>query len=432
MPKRADELSAAEVRRLQKKPAGLYPVGGVAGLALRVTESGAGSWILRTMSGDKRRDFGLGGFPTVTLEKAREKAREARELIQAGTDPAEQRRAAQDTLRAASAKRRTFDEVARDCHAAKAPGFKNAKHAAQWISTLEEYAFPQIGALTVDAIELAHVLNVLQPIWVTKTETATRVRSRIETVLDYAKVKKLRRGENPALWKGNLDQVLAKPSKVRKVEHHPALPYDALPDFMAELRKREGMGALALEFAILTAARSGEVRLATWSEIDLDGKEWAIPAARMKADKEHRVPLSAAALAILKAVPRMHGSEFVFPAIKGGTLSDATLSEVIKRMHESRVKAGEPGYIEPSSGRVVVPHGFRSTFRDWVAERTNYANEVAEKALAHEIDNKTESAYRRGELFEKRRRLMADWARACAMPAKAATVTPIRTKGATR
>lgn len=419
MPKIAKELSAIQVRRLLKKPAGLYPVGGVAGLALRVTRSenkkesdpGAGGWILRLKVGKRRRDFGLGGFPSVELEQARERAREARDMVRQGADPAEQRQAARDALLAAEGKRLTFQQAAAKFIERKRPEFRNDKHAKQWASTLEAYAYPVIGALPVDQIELAHIKKILDPIWTTKTETAKRLRGRVESVLAYATASGFRAGDNPARWKGNLDAVMAKPGKLARVTHHRALPVDAMPEFMAALRKQEGMGARGLEFAILTAARSGEVRGATWAEIDLEAKTWTIPASRMKAEKEHRVPLSPAAVALLKALPRMHGCEFVFPSTRGRMLSDMTLSAVTRRMEVD-----------------AVPHGFRSTFRDWCAERTNYPREVAEQALAHTISNAVEAAYRRTDLFDKRRRLMQEWAKFCAMPVKAATVTPIRAK----
>jgi integrase len=413
MPKVAKELSAVAVRELLKQGPGFYAVGGVAGLGLRVTENGAGCWILRAKVGERRRDFGLGGFPTVTLEGARIRAREAREVIRQGIDPAEQRKGARDAIRAAAGKRVTFREAAGQFIKRKRSEFRNEKHAAQWGTTLETYAYPVIGALPVDAIELAHIKRILDPIWTEKTETATRLRGRIESVLAYATASGFRSGDNPARWKGNLDAVMPKPGKVAKVQHHRALPVADLPAFMVELRKQDGLGARALEFAILAGTRSGEVRGATWAEVDLEAKTWTIPASRMKAEKEHRVPLSPAAVALLKALPRLEGSEYVFPAARGGMLSDMTLSAVTRRM-----------------GVDAVPHGFRSTFRDWCAEHTNYPREVAEQALAHTISNAVEAAYRRGDLFEKRRRLMNEWAKYCAMPVKAATVTPIRKTGA--
>lgn len=407
MPKKAKELAAYQVRRL-KRP-GLHAVGGVAGLHLQVTARGARSWILRVVIGSRRRDLGLGGYPDVTLEQAREKAREARALIEKGIDPADAKRAAQERLRAAEAKRVTFDQAALSCWRARSQEFRNAKHAKQWLSTLNLYASPILGNLPVDQIELAHVVRVLEPIWTEKTETASRLRGRIETVLEWAKASGYRNGgENPAKWE-TLKHVLPKPAKVRKVEHHAALPWQQMGAFMAELRKREGMGARALEFAILTAARSGEVRGATWDEIDFDAKVWTVPAERMKGHKTHRVPLSDAAVKLLEALPRMKGSPYVFHAPRGGKLSDMSLSAVTRRM-----------------GVDAVPHGFRSSFKDWARSSTAYADEVSELALAHVSDDKTRAAYARDELLPLRTRLMRDWARFCATVPSKAKVVPIR------
>lgn len=422
MPKKAKELPAYRVKKLTKP--GLHAVGGVAGLHLQVTERGARSWILRVKIGDRRRDIGLGGYPDTTLEQARETAREYRHQVKQGLDPIEARRAKLDALRAETAKRITFDKAAAECHKSKAKEFKNAKHAAQWKSTLDTYASPVIGNLPVSEIELAHVVSVLTPIWETKTETATRVRQRIENVLAWATVSGYRKGDNPARWKGNLQHVLPAASKVRKKNHHPALPWQRIGEFMADLRGRDGMGAKALEFAILTASRSSEVRLAKWSEFDLDAKVWTVPAERMKANLPHRVPLSAPAIALLRTLPRW--SDYVFPAAKGGPMSDMSISEVCRRMHEASVKAGGPGYLDPRQDRVAVPHGFRSSFKDWCRSATSYADEVSELALAHVNDDKTRAAYARDELLPKRARLMREWARFCWNHGSSASVSPIR------
>jgi integrase len=267
--------------------------------------------------------------------------------------------------------------------------------------------------MLVRDIGLPQVLKVLEPIWTTKTETATRVRSRIESVLNWATVRQYRTGANPARWRGHLDNQLSRPSKVAKVAHHKALPIDAVPGFLAALRAHDGTGARALEFAVLTAARSGEVRGATWPEIDLDNAIWTVPAERMKASKEHRVPLSSAAVDLLKALPRIEDCELLFPSTKKKPLSDMTLTAVMRRM---KVDA--------------VPHGFRSSFKDWATERTGYPREAVEMALAHAIGDKVEAAYRRGDLFDKRRRLMGDWAKFCGTVLKGGTVTPIQAKRA--
>lgn len=412
MPKKAAELSPLAVSKLTKT--GHHFVGGVAGLALQILPAGGRTWVLRTTIAGKRREMGLGGYPDVTLAMAREKAREARQQIDSGVDPIAARRAAQSALAASKASQRTFTQCVNGFMDAKSSEWRNAKHRAQWQSTLDTYAKDVMGEMLVSDIGLPQVLAVLEPIWKTKTETASRLRGRIETVLDWATVRGYRSGENPARWRGHLEQLLPRPSKIAKAKHHPALPIDELPDFIAKLRTMEGQGARALEFTILTAARSGEVRGATWAEIDLKTATWTIPADRIKAGKEHRVPLSQPALQVLEALPRTNKAGLVFSALRGGALSDMTLSAVMRRMQVD-----------------AVPHGFRSTFRDWASERTVYPREVAEMALAHTIEDKTEAAYRRGDLFEKRRRLMAEWAAFCMKPTdKSATVVPLKGKRA--
>ncbi|HEX6993725.1 MAG TPA: integrase arm-type DNA-binding domain-containing protein, partial [Gammaproteobacteria bacterium] len=415
--KRVKELSAFQVRRI-KRP-GLHAVGGVTGLYLQVKPPNRRSWILRATIGDRRRDIGLGAYPDVTLEQARERAREARDQIYRGIDPVAARKAAQDALRAAEAKRLTFDEAAVKCWRARSQEFKNPKHAKQWLSTLELYASPIIGKLPVGDVELAHVVRVLEPIWTTKTETASRLRGRIETVLEWARVAGYRDGQdNPAAWR-TLQHVLPAPGKLKRKNgsaHFAALPWQQIPDFMRDLRGRAGIAARALEFAILTAARSGEVRLATWDEIDLDAKLWTVPSERMKAGLTHRVPLSAPAVALLKALPRHEGSPYVFAAPRGGALSDMALSALCRRM----------GYLDPTCNRPVTPHGFRSSFKDWARSSTAYPDEVSELALAHVNDDKTRAAYARDELLPKRARLMREWAKFCFSPPRRASVTPIR------
>ncbi|MFT3668456.1 MAG: tyrosine-type recombinase/integrase [Pseudoxanthomonas sp.] len=403
MPRKARELKALEVARLTGQ--GFHSVGGVAGLHLRINEAGARNWILRAMVGGKRRDIGLGGFPDVPLALARDKARTTREKIEQGIDPVLERRSSRQALLTAV----TFDEAATRFIEAKSPEWSNPKHRAQWKATLDTYASPRIGALPVDRVELPHILEILSPIWTTKTETASRVRMRVESVLAWATASGYRSGDNPARWKGNLDVLLAKPSKVKKVEHHAALAIDALPAFVADLRGRDGVAARALEFLILTATRSGEVRGATWDEFDLKSGVWIIPGERMKAGKEHRVPLCARALALVKEQPQMAGCPYVFSAPRGGQLSDMTLSAVMRRMEVD-----------------AVPHGFRSTFRDWCSERTAYPRDVAEMALAHTIQNKTEAAYRRGDLYDKRVNMMKDWQRFIDSPAKNGNVVSLR------
>lgn len=405
MAKKAKELKPIQVQRLVGKD-GLHAVGGVAGLYLQV-RGDSSAWILRITMGDRRRHVGLGGYPDVTLSQARDKARAARAKVAEGIDPVAERRAGRAGLMSVL----SFDQCTERLLEARSHEWKNPKHAAQWRSTLATYAGPIIGKQPVDEIELRHVVDVLTPIWTTKTETASRLRGRIESVLAWATVSGYRTGDNPARWKGNLDHVLARPNKVRKVVHHKALPIDAMHDFMVALRARDGMSARALEFVILTAARSGEVRGATWSEIDMDAATWIIPGDRMKAGNEHRVPLSPSAIALLEALPRFAGTDLVFVGPSGRALSDMSLSAVTRRME-----------VE------AVPHGFRSTFRDWSSERTNYPRDVAEMALAHTIGDKVEAAYRRGDLMAKRTKMMADWAKFIDAKPATGNVTPIRQK----
>lgn len=376
----------------------MHAVGGIPGLYLRVAAPPtARSWIMRYSFEGRRRDMGLGSYPEVTLEEARELVREKRKLVRAGLDPLETRRDQKQASRLQNAKRLNFQKCLDEYLEAHEAGWKNIKHGQQWRNTLETYACPIIGKTPVCNIDTDMVVQILKPIWYTKTETATRVRSRIEQVLDYASVHKYRSGENPARWRGHLDKLLPKRSKVKKVEHHAALPYPEIAPFMVELRKLEGMGAKALEFAILTATRSGEVRGATWAEIDIDARLWIIPPERMKAEREHRVPLSDAALAVLQEIPHFGETDIIFQGMRGGPLSDATMTATLKRMG----RAGLTG------------HGFRSTFRDWAAEQTAYPHEVCEMALAHVVGDKTEAAYRRGDMFQKRVLIMRDWAAYC-------------------
>lgn len=388
MPKVARELSPIEVRNLQTP--GYHTVGGVAGLYLQVTANGGKTWILRAKVGNQRRDIGLGGFPSVTLAQAREKAREMREDIAQGLDPVAKRKEAQDALRAAQARYLTFEDAARRYHQEKATEFRSEKHRQDWVRSLEMYAFPMIGTRSVDGVSTADVLEVLNPIWHTKTETATRVRQRMESVFSWAIAAGRRSADNPAKWDGKLKHQLANPSKITSRTKQRALPWQELPGFMASLHQIQGMGARALEFAILTAARSGEVRFATWDEIDFNAKVWTVPAERIKAGKEHKVPLSDAAINLLKGLPGT--SEYVFTNTKGNPLSDMTLSAVLKRMDVN-----------------AVPHGFRSTFKDWARSCTNYADEVSELALAHVSSDATRAAYARDALLPLRKRLMQEW-----------------------
>lgn len=400
MPKKVKELSALEVSRLEVR--GFYAVGGVPGLHLQVTESGARSWVLRTMVGELRRDIGLGGFPAVTLAGAREAARSAKKAIKDGVDPVEQRKAARARLVAESAKRVTFEWCASEYIKAHKAGWRNAKHGDQWTNTMRDYVNPVIGKLVVADVTREHVVRILQPIWLEKNETASRIRGRIEAVLDWAKAHGYRSGDNPAAWKGNLDTTLARPSKVQKIKSYPAVQVGQMGAFMQALRASEGVSAKALEFVALTAARSGEVRGMTWGEVDRASGVWTVPAVRMKAEKEHRKPLSRQALALLDAQGWGEAGAVVFPGRKGQALSDMSLTAVTRKL-EFKDRAGD----------VCVPHGLRSTFRDWAGELTNYPRELAEQALAHAVGDATEQAYRRGDALDKRRVMMQAWADFC-------------------
>ena len=413
MPKVSKELSAIEVKRLQHPGRGrnvLFPVGGVSGLHLQITPNGGRTWLLRVQVGNKRREIGLGGYPDVTLATARDRAREAKDQIRRGIDPVEERKAAKAALVAAQRRGLTFTEAVDRYLAAKLDAFRNAKHRQQWRNTLDSYALPDLGSMLVQDIGTQDVLRVLEPIWKEKTPTASRLRGRIEAVLSWAAVAGHRTGDNPARWSGNLKELLPAPSKVAKVGNHPAVQIDDAPRWFAALCQREGMGARALEFAALTATRSQEVRGARWDEIDLEAGLWVIPAVRMKMEREHRVPLTSEGVALLKALPRFADNPLVFPAARGGELSDMTLSAAMKRLHQADVDAGGVGFVDRVSKRPAVPHGLRSTFRDWVAERTHYPGDMAEVALAHRVASAVEASYRRGDMVEKRRAMMAVWA----------------------
>ena len=360
------------------------------GLFLYVKPSGARSWVLRYQMQGRRRDLGLGSFPDVTLAMARDRATEARRLIAEGEDPISKKQ---------QAKPKTFKDAALELIESKRPGWKNAKHAAQWTSTLESYVFPKIGQVQVAKIETVDVIAALTPIWSTKPETANRVRQRIEAVLDYTSALGIRTGDNPARWRGHLDHLLPKPTKVRAVKHHPALPNAEIGDFMTQLESREGVAARALGFTILTAARSGQTRGATWAEVDLDAMVWTVPANRMKAGKEHRIPLSKEAVALLGAQREDDKLVFESETKPGRPISDMSMTAVLRRMKRED----------------ITVHGFRSTFRDWAGETTGFPREVIEAALAHGIKDKAEAAYARSDLFDKRRKLMDAWASvACA------------------
>jgi integrase len=404
------KLTALKVDKA-KQP-GMYGDGG--GLYLRLTDDGARNWVFRYMLAGRPRWMGMGPLHTVSLAEARKRAGEHRLRRHDGIDPIEARRAERLRARLDAAKAITFKECSETYIKAHRAGWRNTKHAAQWEATLATYAEPIVGALPVQSIDTALVMKVLEqeirdasdkptaPLWTARPETAGRVRGRIEAILDWATAREYRQGENPARWRGHLDKLLPARGKVRKVEHHAALPYAELPGFLVALRAQEGIAARALEFTILTAARTGETIFAGWNEMELD-KTWTIPAKRMKAGREHRVPLSVRALAILEEMQaHRHAEEdFVFPGGKRGKpLSNMAFLMLLRRMDRDDLTA----------------HGFRSSFRDWAAERTNFPAEVAEMALAHTVSDKTVAAYNRSDLFERRRRLMQQWATFCTTP----------------
>ena len=407
MPRKAKELTALEVGRL--KAPGMHPVGNPPGLYLQVTESGARTWVLRAVMAGKRRDMGLGGCPGVPLAAARESARQARAAISGGADPIEARKAAQRRAAEAAALRVTFQWCAQLYIAAHRAGWRNAKHGDQWENTLREYAFPVLGDLLVSDVTREHVLRVLNPIWASKNETASRLRGRIEKVLDWAKAAGYRTGDNPATWKGNLSATLAKPSKVQATtkEHHPAIPVAQVGVFARDLRAVPGAAARALEFAMLTAARTGEVLGMTWAEVDLQARVWTVPAGRMKAGKEHRVPLSERAAQVLTLVGPGDAGDFVFKGRPTSASTNVQLSNMSLNMLMRRM-----GHKD-AAGRVCVPHGLRSTFRDWAGDCTAYPRDVVEAALSHAVGDETERAYRRSDALERRRALMAEWAQWC-------------------
>ncbi|HEX3652348.1 MAG TPA: site-specific integrase [Rhizomicrobium sp.] len=422
MPREAKELSARKVESLARVP-GLHALGN--NLYLRVApktavhakaEETTASFVLRYMLDGNARSMGLGSYRKVRLATARARALDALEQKTGGNDPLDAREAHKAALRAEAAKAITFREAAAKYIEAHRAGWKNPKHAAQWSATLESHVYPLFGDLPVAAIDKALVTKALDPIWHKIPETANRVRGRIESVLAWATAKGHREGENPARWKGQLEYAYPARATVQKVQHHPALPYEEIPEFMAGLQDRESVSAHALEFAILTAARTGAVIGATWQEIDLDAKVWTVPPERAgsKITGEHpkhrRVPLVDRAVKILKALPRQEGNPYVFiGGVPRHGLSNMAMLQVMRDLR--------PGY---------VPHGFRSTFKDWCSEQTSFPNEVSEAALWHAVADKVEAAYRRGELFDKRRKLMDAWAAYCASPARDGNVVPLR------
>jgi len=400
MPRSIERLSAIAVSKLAKRR-GMFCDGG--GLYLHSNPPAQCSWLFRYRIDGKPRWMGLGSYPSISLAKARELATNARTLKAQGSDPIQQRHADRAAARLADVKAVTFKECAENYIKSHRAGWRNATHASQWENTLRAYAHPHIGSLPVQAIDTSLVLKVLEPIWTEKPETASRLRGRIENIIGWAKVRGYRDGENPARWKGHLDHLLPAKSKVRRVKHHAAMPYAEIPAFMAALREQDGLGARAFEFLIQTAARTSEVTGLRWREVDLKKRLWTVPGERMKAGNEHRVPLCSRAIAILHAIKpdRLDGDTFVFP----GSKPQKPLSNMVFLMLLRRMKLGD-----------LTAHGFRATFKTWATERTNFPREVVEAALAHVAGGKLEAAYQRGDIFDKRRKLMDAWAAFCATP----------------
>ncbi len=399
---RIGKLKAVEISKA-KGPGVLHDGGG---LYLRVSGTGAKSWVFRFQIGGKRRDMGLGSYPDISLAEARGLAAEHRKQRHGGIDPLQAKTAQRQAELLAAARDRTFRQCAIEFIDKNRSGWRSAKHRQQWERSLGAYAYPVLGDLPVSAIDMGLVVQALDPIWSDKPETASRVRGRIEAVLDAAIVHGYREGPNPAQWRGNLAHILPSSGKVRRIMHHAALPFDDMPAFLAGLRARAGMAARALEFLIFTAARPSEAAGARWGEIDFKTKMWTIPAERMKAGRAHRVPLSDPALVVLVSIrplalmqddTPLPTAPIFFGPKRARPLSTASLLRLLCRMDRGD----------------VTPHGFRSCFRDWCAERTNFPSEVAEMALAHRVADAVERAYRRGDLFEKRRQLMEAWGRFC-------------------
>jgi integrase len=403
-------LKALTAKRMAKLEPGRYRDRGARGLYLQVRPSGTQSWLLRYEVNGRERWHGLGSAADFALKEARERARRARQFLADGIDPIDAKRAARAAAALEAAKAMTFEQATREYLKQHEKKWRSPKSSPQFLSSMTAYVLPRLGGLSVADIDTGLVLKVLEPIWMEKTETASRVRSRIEAVLDWATVRGYRTGDNPARWRGHLSEVLPAPEKIKKRAHHAALPFIEMPRFTTELRAHEGVAARALEFCILTAARSGEVRGARWDEMEFDARVWRVPGSRMKGGQPHAVPLSERALEILRGLPREDGADHVFlGGTRGAGLAKMSMANLLKRMGRDD----------------ITVHGFRSTFRDWAAERTGFPNHIVEMALAHTL-GAVERAYRRGELLDKRRRLMDDWATFATSKPTTAEVVGIR------
>ncbi|MBE0414837.1 integrase family protein [Yoonia sp.] len=432
MPIRAKELNAMQVKNL-RHPGGDKPVkmavGGVSGLLIQITPNEAKSWVLRTRFGEwtettlangkiqrgrKKREIGLGPFPEISLKAAKERALEAKDKLAAGIDPIAERKASQAALLAAARRGLTFKEAWEEFAALKVIEFSTDRYRAQWKATVDGYAIPELGPMLVQDIGLQDVLRVLKPIWENKTVTAVKVRERVEKVLAYATVNGYRTGDNPARWRGNLDMILPAPSKVSDAKNYPALQLGDVARWWQALQTRQGMGAQALAFQAMTATRSGAIRFATWSEMDLAAKVWTIQPGRQSSkitakESAKRIPLTADMVALLEALPRLDGCDLVFWSGQGKPLSDATLGKMMRTIHEADLDAGGKGYVDAKTGEQAVPHGLRSSFRTWVQNETAFDGDMAEIALFHKVGNKVEQTYARGDMMEKRRAMMGDW-----------------------
>jgi integrase len=396
---------------------GKYHDGGGTGLFLRVENNGSRRWLQRITINGKRREIGLGSPPNISLADARELASKNKRLIKDGLDPLTEKRNSKKSL--------TFAEAVDLYLEVKLDEFRNEKHRNQWRSTLNAYAKPKMGSLPISEIYVQDVLQILKPIWSSKTVTASRLRGRIESVLSWATVSGYREGDNPARWRGNLSELLPNPNKISETQKYPALQLKDAQRWWLDLLQRDGMGAKALQFIMLNASRSGEVRGMTWDELNIDPEKrnseadtckiatvaiWVIPARRMKANKEHRVALTSASVSLLRSLPRMKNCPLVFPSKKGNQLSDMTISATMRRMHAADIKHGGKGYIDPQIKRPAVPHALRSTFRDWAAEKS-YGRDIAELQLAHTIGSSSMRAYYRTDRVEQRREMMEAWGR---------------------
>lgn len=413
MPVKVKELSAIQIKRLCDP--GKYAVGGVSGLMLRITKTGSKGWVLRTSISGRRVDAGLGGYPDISLSDAREKARQFKEKVAAGIDPLAERKEAKAQL-AKKSSLVTFEQAALNCHSVKQQEFKNHKHAKQWITTLSNYVIPLIGDRPIADITTTECLEVLKPVWSDKPETASRVRQRMATVFDYALAANIRTAPNPAAWKGCLEPLLPSIAKIKKqkgTQHQPALHYSDIPRLYKDLQARPNISAAALRLLILTGCRSGEVRLAEWDEFNFTDQVWCIPHTRMKAGKDHLVPLSDQACEIIQSMPHMLDSPYVFTSNRGNPLSDATLARLIKVMHEQSNKNANGGYLDTISNRIATPHGMRSSFKEWARAQPGFADEISELQLAHVSTDATRAAYARDSLLEQRRELMLLWEKHC-------------------